>query len=79
MATELTAGDERTPAARAMNEAIELAIAGRSPYPDTAVFIDAGAPGAVKAIKKAADEGRAAVLAYVDGSTRVLRAEPVCR
>jgi hypothetical protein len=79
MATELTADDRRTPAARAMDEAIKLAIEGRSPYPDTAAFIDAEAPGAVEAIKKAADEGRALVLAYADGSTRVLRAEPVPR
>ncbi|MGO9907733.1 MAG: hypothetical protein ACLP4R_28975 [Solirubrobacteraceae bacterium] len=79
MATELTAGDRRTPAARAMDEAIELAIEGRSPYPDTAAFIDAEAPGAVEAIKKAADEGRAVVLVYADGSTRVLRAAPVTR
>ena len=79
MATELTSGDERTPAARAMDEAIELAIEGRSPYPETAAFIDAEAPGAVEAIKKAADEGRAVVLAYADGATRVLRAKPVSR
>lgn len=79
MATELTTGDGRTPAARAMDEAIELAIEGRSPYPETAAFIDAEAPGAVEAIKKAADEGRAVVLAYADGTTRVLRAEPVSR
>jgi len=79
MATELTADDRRTPAARAMDEAIELAIEGRSPYPDTAAFIDAEAPGAVEAIKKAADEGRAVVLAYADGATRVFRAEPVSR
>jgi hypothetical protein len=79
MATELTAGDERTPAARAMDEAIELAIEGRSPYPDTAAFIDAETPGATQAIKNAVDEGRAVVLAYTDGSTRVLRAEPVPR
>jgi hypothetical protein len=79
MATELTADDGRSPAARAMDEAIELAIEGRSPYPDTAAFIEAEAPGAAEAIKKAADEGRAVVLAYADGATRVLRAEPVRR
>ncbi len=79
MATELTAGDGRTPAARAMDEAIELAIEGRSPYPDTAAFIDAEMPGATEAIKNAVDEGRAVVLAYTDGSTRILRAEPVPR
>ncbi len=79
MAAELTTDDKRTPAARAMDEAIELAIEGRSPYPDTAAFIDAEAPGAVDAIKNAVDEGRAVVLAYADGSTRVLRAEPASR
>lgn len=79
MATELTSGDGRTPAAKAMDEAIELAIEGGSPYPDAAAFIDAEAPGAVEAIKKAADEGRAVVLAYADGRTIVLRAEPRSR
>ena len=79
MATELMAGDERTPAARAINEAIELAIEGQSPYPDTAAFIDAETPGAAEAMNNAVDEGRAVVLAYADGSTRVLRAEPVPR
>jgi hypothetical protein len=79
MATELTTRDGRTPAARAMDEAIELAIEGRSPYPDTAAFIDGESPGAIEAINKSADEGRVVVLAYTDGSTRVLRAEPVPR
>ena len=79
MASELMAGDERTPAARAMDEAIELEIEGQSPYPDTAAFIDAETPGATGAIKNAVDDDRAVVLAYTDGSTRVLRAEPVPR
>jgi hypothetical protein len=55
------------------------AVEGRSPYPDTAAFIDAETSGATEAIKNAVDEGRAVVLAYADGSTRVLRAEPVPR
>ena len=76
METELTPGDGRTPAARAMHEAIELAIEGQSPYPDIAAFVDAEAPGAIEAIGKAADEGRAVVIAYADGITRVLPAEP---
>ncbi len=62
-----------------MDEAIELAIEGRSPYAETAAFIDAEASGVAEAIKKTADEGRAVVLAYADGRTRVLRAEPVPR
>jgi hypothetical protein len=56
-----------------MDDAIELAIEGRSPYPDRATFIDADEPGVGQAIKKAIDEGRAVVLAYADGATRVLR------
>lgn len=31
---------ERSPAARVMSEAIELAIEERSPYPEKAAFID---------------------------------------
>jgi hypothetical protein len=79
MATELTTGDDRTPAARAMDEAIDLGIEGQSPHPDTPAFIDAETPGAAEAIKNAVDEGRAVVLAYTDGTTRVFRAEPASR
>jgi hypothetical protein len=46
-----------------MDEAIELAIEGRSPYPDNATFIDADAVWAGEAIRKAVDDGRAVVLA----------------
>jgi hypothetical protein len=62
-----------SPAARAMDAAIELAIEGQSPYPDRATFIDANEPEVGQAIKKAIDEGCAVVLAYADGATRVLR------
>lgn len=75
MAKDLRELPARSPAERAALEAIELAVEGRSPYPEKAMFIDADEPSAGGAIKKAVDEGRAVVLVYADGSTRVLRAE----
>jgi hypothetical protein len=74
MDQRLNIDNGRSPAARAMDEAIELAIEGRSPYPENATFIDADEPRAGEAIKKAVDDGRAVVLAFADGGTRVLRA-----
>jgi hypothetical protein len=59
-------------AAIAEDEAIDLAIEGRSPYPERAAFIDADEPGAGPAIERAADEGLSVVLVSADGSTRVL-------
>jgi hypothetical protein len=67
---------ERTfasPAAKVMDESIELALAGGSPYPDKSAFIDADTAHAGQEIRRAADEGRAVVLVAADGSTRVLR------
>jgi len=65
----------KSPSARIMAEAIELAIEGRSPYPDSATFVDADEPGAGRAIERAADEGRAVILVSADGSTRTLHSE----
>ena len=61
-----------TEASRALNEAIESDIAGHKLYPNGAMFIDAEAPGAGKAIAEAAAEGRAVVLCSEDGSRQVL-------
>jgi hypothetical protein len=58
-----------------MDEAIDLAIKGRSPYPEQAAYIDADAPSAGHAIERAADQGLSVVLVSADGSTRVLRPE----
>lgn len=63
----------QSPAAKVMDEAIELSIEGRSPYPEKAAFIDADAPSAGHAIERAADQGLSVVLVSADGSTRVLR------
>lgn len=70
---------ERSPAAKAMDEAIELAIEGDSPFPERAAFVDADAPSAGQEIERAADEGLAVVLVSADGSTRILRPEIAAR
>jgi hypothetical protein len=66
-----------SPAMRVMEEAIELAIEERSPYPDRAVFINADGPRTGAAIKRAIDEDRVVVLVAANGSASILRAEPV--
>jgi hypothetical protein len=68
-----------SPAGQVMDEAIELAIEGRSPYPEKAAFIDADMADADQEIRRAAKEGRSIVLVAADGSTRVLRPEMVTR
>lgn len=66
----------QTPAGKAMDAAIELAIEGRSPYPEQAAFIDADTATAGLEIERAAGEGLAVVLVSEDGATRILRPEP---
>jgi hypothetical protein len=75
MGKAMTADSNRSPAAKAMDEAIDLAIEGRSPYPERAAFIDADAPSAGHDIERAADEGLSVVLVSSDGSTRILKPE----
>lgn len=62
-----------SPAGRVMSEAIELNIAGRSPYPKRASFIDADTPYVGWAIRRAVDDDKAIVLVAADGSTLTLR------
>jgi hypothetical protein len=69
----MPADSKRSPAAKVMDEAIDLAIEGRSPYPERAAFVDADAPSAGHDIEPAADEGLSVVLVSADGSTRVLK------
>lgn len=71
----MTADNKRSPVAGVMEEAIDLAIEGRSPYPERAAFIDVDAPAAGHDIERAADEGLPVVLVSSDGSTRVLKPE----
>ena len=69
----MSSDSDRSPAAKVMNEAIDLAIEGRSPYPERAAFIDADTPFAGHEIERAADEGLSVVLVSADGSTRILK------
>jgi len=69
----------RSPAAKVMDEAIDLAIEGHSPYPERAAFIDSDTASAGREIKRAADEGLPVVLVAEDGRTRVLMSEAATR
>jgi hypothetical protein len=71
----MTADEDRSPAAKVMDEAIDLAIEGRSPYPERAAFIDADTSSAGHDIQRAAAEGLPVVLVSADGSTWVLKPE----
>lgn len=62
----------RSATSEAMNEAIDLAIEGNSPYPSEATFLDSEAPYAGKEIVRACDEGMTVVLVAEDGSSRVI-------
>jgi hypothetical protein len=71
----MSADISSSPAAKVMDEAIDLAIKGDSPFPEKAAFIDADTARAGHEIERAADEGRSVVLVSADGSTRVLNPE----
>lgn len=68
-----------SPAGLVMNEAIELDLEGRSPYPKRATFLDADMTRLGREIRRAVDEDYAIVLVAADGSTCTLRAEPAPR
>ncbi len=63
-----------SPTAKAMDRAIDLAIEGKSPYPEHAAFVDAESPHAGHEITRAFDEGYAVVLVSADGRERVITA-----
>jgi len=74
MAAKLTkAGPDLSPAGRLMDEAIELVLQDRSPYPDRASFLDHDMPDLAKWIARAFDDDKAVVLVWPDGSSRVLQ------
>jgi hypothetical protein len=66
------------PASRLMDEAIELAIKEKSPYPSPAFFLDHDAPDLARCIAEAFDERISVVLVWPDGTSRVLQpSEPI--
>jgi hypothetical protein len=75
----MSTDSNRSPAAKVMDEAIDLALQGSSPYPERAAFIDADTPTAGHDIERAADEGLSVVLVSADGSSRVLRPDLAAR
>ena len=64
-----------TSAADVMGEAIDFNIkTGRMLYPNGSLFVDADGPHIGRIIAEAADEGRAVVLCYADGTRRIVEA-----
>ena len=61
----------QSPASRLMDEAIDRAIEERPIVPERSSFIDAGTPYTDQRMRRAAEEGYAAVVVYPDGSKRV--------
>jgi hypothetical protein len=69
------ANPSKSPTARVMDRAIDLAIEGKSRYPEDAAFIDAESPHAGHEITRALDEGYAVVFVSADGRERVITAK----
>jgi len=63
-----------SPASKAFDEAIDLSLEDRSPYPRRARFIDTGTAYLEQEIDEAFEDGHAAVLVSPDGSFQVLPA-----
>lgn len=75
MKAEMRLGKGNSPAGEVFHEAIKLAIAEESPYPEASMFIDADTPYTEREIAEAFDKGLAAVVVSADGSTRIIRTE----
>ncbi len=67
----------QSPAGEAFDEAIDLALEDRSPYPERLSFIDADRPGLDALMKRAAEDDRFVVLVAPDRSTRVVPPEEI--
>lgn len=61
-----------SPASKAFDEAIELSLEDRSPYPHFASFIDTDSPCLEEEIDTAFERGFAAVIVSGDGSFQIL-------
>lgn len=70
-------GYRESPAGKVMEEAIELAIAEESPYPEKALFLDAGAPDADREMERAARDGSSVVLVSAGGDIQVVAPEEI--
>ena len=70
-------GNYLSPANEVMDEAIELAVAEKSPYPERAAFINVGTVHTDGEMKWAAKDGYSVVLVSPDLSTRVVAPEEI--
>jgi hypothetical protein len=68
--------DSPSPAAAALDEAIDASIEGRQLFPDGAAFINGDAPHIGRAIAVAVEEHRPVVLCFADGRRHVLQPDP---
>lgn len=59
-----------------MDEAIDLDLEGRSPYPERSFFLNADSPSLADEIKRAFDDGCSVVLVFPDGSKTILHTDP---
>jgi hypothetical protein len=67
----------QSPAGDVFDEAIELGIEERSPYPERASFIDADMPHTRESMRRAAKDDRFVVLVSADRSVRVIAPEEI--
>jgi hypothetical protein len=63
---------QQSPASKVFDEAIELAIEERSPFPERSMFVDADSPALDTLMEQAADEKCSVVLVAADGSTEIV-------
>ena len=66
-----------SPASKVMDEAIELAIAEESPYPEEAMFVNADTPHADREIDYAGQQGHSVVLVSPNGEIQIIAAEEI--
>jgi hypothetical protein len=64
-----------SPASKVMDEAIELAIAEESPYPEKAMFVNADTPHTDREINYAAQQGHSVVLVSPAGDIQIIAPE----
>lgn len=68
---------DESPASKVMSEAIELAIAEESPYPEEAVFVNADMPYTDCEIDRAGRKGYSVVLVSPGGEIQIIASEEI--
>ncbi len=70
---------QESPASKVMNEAIDLAIAEESPYPEQALFLNADIPCADRdrEMERAARDGYSVVLVSPEGDVQIIAPEEI--